>query len=45
MKVYLVYLGWQSEGSDDLLLKVCATEEAARRWIASLSDERDRRLG
>jgi len=42
MKVYIVYLDWHSEESDDPMLQVCATEEAANRWIATISDERDR---
>lgn len=43
MKVYLVYLDYHSEASDNPVLQVCATEEAANRWIATISDERDRK--
>ena len=42
MKVYLVYLDYHSEECDDALLQICATEEAAHRWIATIANEFDR---
>ena len=43
MKVCLVYLDYHSEETCDPVLQVCATEEAANRWIATIADEMDRK--
>lgn len=39
MKVYLVYRDYHSWECEDALLRVCATEEAAERYIASEIDD------
>ena len=41
MKVYLVYIDYHSYEYSDDVVKVCASEEAAYRYIESCTDGRD----